>query len=257
MKTKLTRVTTIHYIKLAYRSLLFIAAIALYIFTHIRNADINFGNFGFFPQRFGIETVALAIIWIVYVVEMILRFFPSRLESMGCQKQFGRNYEPTGRTEIRNVSWKRTFAVVAAWLALNGAIGALYLLSIIDSGALLLISLAYGICDMICILFFCPFHTWFFRNRCCTDCRIYNWDFAMMFTPFVFIANHWFTATLLGLSLVLLLRWEITLKVHPERFSINTNKCLDCAHCPEKLCKHKKQLKSYLKKNRERFKVTK
>lgn len=257
MKSKLTRVTALHYIKLVYRSLLFVAGITLYIFAHLHNRGINFDSFGFFPDTFGAETVVLAVIWIVYFVEMILRLFPSKLESMGCQKQFKRSYEPTGRTEIKNVSWKRTLAVLAAWLTLNGIIGALYCLNVIDAGILLLVSLAYGICDMVCILFFCPFHTWFLRNRCCTDCRIYNWDFAMMFTPFAFIANHWFTATLLGLSLILLIRWEITLKIHPERFSTNTNKCLDCAHCPEKLCKHKKQLKSYLKKNRERFKVTK
>jgi len=257
VKTKLTKITSLHYIKLVYRSLLFLAGIALYIITHLKNEDINFKNFGFTPEKLGIETFVLAVIWIVYLVEMILRFFPSKLESMGCQKQFKRNYEPTGRSEIKNVSWKRTFVTIAAWLTLNGIIGALYYLHVIDAGILFLISLAYGICDMICILFFCPFHTWFLQSRCCSDCRIYNWDFAMMFTPFVFIANHWFTATLLVLSLILLIRWEITLKVHPERFSTNTNKCLDCAHCPEKLCAHKKQLRSYLKRNKEKFKVTK
>ncbi len=254
MKAKLTKITAMHYIKLVYRSLLFIAGIVLYVITHVKNEDISFQ---FSPNKLGVETIVLALIWIVYFVEMILRFFPSKLESMGCQKQFKRNFEPTGRAEIKNVSWKRTLLVVLAWVALNGTIGLLYCLNVIDAGILLLVSLAYGICDMICILFFCPFHTWFLRNRCCTDCRIYNWDFAMMFTPFVFVANHWFTATLLIISLLLLIRWEITLKVRPERFSTNTNKCLDCAHCPEKLCKHKKQLRSYLKKNKERFKVLK
>ncbi len=247
MKTRLTKVTLLHYIKLVYRSLLLIAGVILYVITHLKDQDISFK---FFPHSLGIETVVLALVWIVYFVEMILRFFPSKHESMGCQKQFKRNYEPTGRDTPKNVSWKRTLLVVLAWLALNGIIGALYYLNIIDAGILFLIGLAYGVCDMICILFFCPFHTWFLQNRCCTDCRIYNWDFAMMFTPFIFIVNHWFTATLLGLSLILLLRWEITLKLRPERFSTNTNKCLDCAHCTEKLCKHKKQLRSYLKKNK-------
>jgi len=38
-----------------------------------------------------------------------LRFFPSRLESMGCQKQFARNYEPVGEDIApTNQSWKRT-----------------------------------------------------------------------------------------------------------------------------------------------------
>lgn len=253
MRTGHTRVTVLHYVKLVYRSLLLLLGIGLYVFTRLSGEGVNFANFGIFPESFGFETIALAVIWIAYFVEMILRFFPSRYESMGCQKQFKRNYEPTGRTETVNVAWWRTLTVVAAWLTLNGIFGLLYYLGVIDAGILLIISLVFGICDMICILFYCPFHSIFLRNRCCTDCRIYNWDFAMIFTPFVFIAGHWFTGTLLALSLVLLLRWEITYRLFPERFSTNTNKCLDCAHCPEKLCRHKKQLARYLKRNRDRL----
>jgi hypothetical protein len=54
--------------------------------------------------------------------------------------------------------------------------------------------------------------------------------------------------SLLGISLLLLLRWEITLHRFPERFSQKTNACLSCANCEEKLCQHKKQLQSFLKK---------
>ena len=254
MKAKFTKVMTLHYIKLIYRSLLLIAGLILYVFTKINGAPIAFGDFGFGP-----ETVLLIVVWLVYFVEMVLRFFPSKYESMGCQKQFSRNYEPIEGGEVRNVPWWRTFICAAAWIALNLAIGIPHLIfpSVIDEGILLLVSLAYGVCDMICILFFCPFHTWFLRHRCCTDCRIYNWDFAMMFTPFLFMPTHWFTATLLLISLALLLRWEITYKLRPARFSTGSNRCLDCAHCPEKLCRHKKQLKNYIKKNKDRLKIGK
>ena len=248
LKNKLTNVMTLHYVKLVYRSILLIAGIIIYILTHLKGEHFNLDEFSLRP-----ETFLLLVVWIVYVVEMILRFFPSRHESMGCQKQFKRNYEPTGRKEIKNVPWWRTFICAAAWIALNMIFGILYMTDVFDSGILILISLAYGVCDMICILFFCPFHTWFLRHRCCTDCRIYNWDFAMMFTPFAFILGHWFTASLFIISMILLIRWEITYKARPERFSTNTNKCLDCAHCPEKLCKHKTQLKSYIKKNKDRL----
>ncbi|MBQ8849881.1 MAG: hypothetical protein IJ011_06105 [Clostridia bacterium] len=252
MKKRLTRITAVHYVKLIYRSILFFAGIALYAFSLKDGRDIDFT-----PDSFGAEAVILGVIFAVYALEMITRLFPSRLESMGCQKQFKRNYEPTGNTAPSNVPWWRTFVTATAWFTLNGIIGALYLFGVIDAGILLIVSLAYGICDMICVLFYCPFHSILLRSRCCVDCRIYNWDFAMMFTPFVFIANNWFTAPLLALSLVILIRWEITYKAHPERFSRNTNKCLDCAHCEEKLCKHKKQLASYLKKNADRFKTMK
>ena len=244
-KRRLTPICAFHYLKLIYRTLLFILALTMYIFSRVKNTGELF-------RGFENEYWVLGIIAIVYTTEMIMRFFPSRLESMGCQKQFAKNYIPIDNAEPKQQSWKRTFAVALAWAVLNGIIGALYYTRLIDKGILILISLAYGVCDIICILFFCPFQTWFMKNRCCTTCRIYNWDFAMMFTPLVFIPS-WYTYGLLGCSLALLLRWEITYRRHPERFSTATNKCLDCSHCEEKLCSHKKQLQSFIRKHGKRF----
>ena len=228
---KISKTSHMHGIKLIARSVLFVSALALYIINRLKKTDEVFG---------GYENLLwlLAVIWLIYAVEIILRFFPSKIESPGCQKQFAKNYQPTGENKPRLQSWKRTLAVATAWLMLNVAIGVLYMAEIIDAGILVLISLAYGVCDMICILFFCPFQTWFMKNRCCTDCRIYNWDFAMMFTPYVFVPSL-YTWSLLGMSLLLLLRWEITLRRHPERFAVNTNACLSCKNCSERLCSHK------------------
>lgn len=240
--SRISKISRMHGIKLVARSLLFASALTLYVINRVNNTDEVFG---------GYEKMIwlLAVIWLVYAVEMLLRFFPSSLESSGCQKQFARNYQPTGEHEPRLQSWKRTFAVAAVWLMLNAAIGVLYMTEIIDAGILVLISLAYGVCDMICILFFCPFQTWFMKNRCCTDCRIYNWDFAMMFTPYVFIPSI-YTWSLLAMSILLLLRWEITLRRYPERFAANTNACLSCKNCSEKLCSHKKQLMAFIRNKR-------
>ncbi|MBQ5783052.1 MAG: hypothetical protein IIV99_06690, partial [Oscillospiraceae bacterium] len=242
-KQILSKTSTMHYIKLVFRSGLFVAALIIYIYNRAVGATSPFG--GLERQPF-----ILTFIWVVFVLEMILRFFPSKLESMGCQKQFKRNFKPTKNTQPKNISGKTTFAIVAAWTALNGAIGALYLTGIIDEGIVLLISLAFSACDMICILFFCPFQTWFMKNKCCTTCRIYNWDYAMMFTPLVFIDN-WFYRSILLCAVILLLRWEITYKLYPKRFSEATNCSLSCANCEEKLCYHKKQLKSFLNENKE------
>ena len=187
-----------------------------------------------------------------FIVDMLLRFFPSRFESMGCQKQFACNHKPTGR-QPEKIHFTPIKAVIVSWMLLNGAIGAAYFADIIDQGILLLISMAYAVCDLICILFFCPFQTWMMGNRCCTTCRIYNWDYAMMFTPFLFIPRF-YTWSLLGLALLLLLRWEVTLHKHPERFSETTNCSLSCANCEEKLCQHKKQLRQFIKKNAARLK---
>lgn len=235
---KISRVSAMHYVKMIVRALMLIGATALYIFKRITGKKL------FYESAKPIHWF-LALVFIVYAVEMACRFFPSRLESPGCQKQFARNFIPTAESTPRLQSWKRTFAVVAAWFALNGLIGVLYFTKIIDGGILILITLAYGVCDMICILFFCPFQTWIMKNRCCTDCRIYNWDFAMMFTPLIFIP-HPYTYGLVALSLMLLIRWEWNYRRHPERFSETTNACISCKNCNEKLCKHKKQLKAFI-----------
>ena len=102
--------------------------------------------------------------------------------------------------------------------------------------------------------FFCPFQTWFMKNKCCGSCRIYNWDYAMMVTPLAFIPNI-VTVSLFVMALTLLVFWEIAVYRYPERFSPATNGSLRCANCPEKLCHHKRQLRSFLKKNAERIRL--
>lgn len=235
----LSKISILHYVELTVRSALFVSVLIYYILGKTEVLKT------FYPLPLGV--------WLFFVVEMILRFFPSKMESMGCQKQFAQNYEPIEEGRIpTNQSWKATASVAVSWILLNAAIGALFFLGVIDRGILVLIALAFSVCDIICILFFCPFQTWIMKNRCCATCRIYNWDFAMMFTPMIFIPSL-YTYSLVACSLILLLRWEITYKFHPERFSTNTNKCLDCSRCEEKLCSHKKQLQGFLKKYKVKF----
>ena len=235
-RIRMTPVSILHYFRLAYRSVLFLVLLILYIVSKTRGGD-EFTNI--LEDRPAIITVICA----VFIVEMILRFFPSALESPGSQKQFARNYRKTGNTDIEVHDNNATLIVLLLWIGFNAVFGALYLKGIFDDGAMMLIASAYSVCDMICILFFCPFETWFLKNKCCSSCRIYNWDYAMMFTPLFFVAKP-YTWGLLALSVALLLRWEITFYRHPERFSERTNGYLGCENCTEKLCTHKKQLKS-------------
>ena len=241
---KISKISTLHYIKLVFRSILFIVAFVDYIYARLNDL----------PERF---PWILAVVWVIFAVEMLLRFFPSSLESKGCQKQFKKNYIQTECQEIREEhQWWRTAIAAASWLGLNAIIVALYYTGIIDRGIMILISLFYSVCDMICILFFCPFQSWILKNKCCASCRIYNWDYAMMFTPFVFIGGF-FGWSLFGLSLGLLLRWEITYRRHPERFYPSTNEFLSCANCKEKLCAHKTQLRDLWKREAKRVRKIK
>ena len=227
-KNKLSKISALHFVRLILRSILFIAVLTAYILDKI--------------QILKSFTPLLAAVWVFFITEMILRFFPSRLESMGGQKQFKRNYEPVGEgIKPINQTWQTTALIALVWIALNAVFGALYLTGIFDRGIMILIAIAYSVCDIICILFFCPFQVWFMKNRCCTTCRIYNWDFAMMFTPLAFIPGVYYYS-LLGCALVLLIRWELTYRLHPERFSVATNHCLECSRCKERLCARKKRL---------------
>ena len=245
-KVRISKISALHYYKLFFRSALFLAALICYIFIRIEYPKMTFDTF--MQERHSIITIS--IIGVIFIIEMLLRFFPSSIESMGCQKQFKRNYiEESPEAPIPS-RWRSTLAVALAWIGLNGVIGVLYFVGLIDAGILILISLLFSICDMICILFFCPFQTWFMKNKCCGSCRIYNWDYAMMFTPLIFIPNV-YTYTVLGIAILLLITWEISYAMHPERFSEAKNACLSCANCKEKLCHHKKQLRSFLKKHRE------
>ena len=114
-KKKLSKIMIMHYWKLTYRSFLFLGALILYIYNKIHNTGSDFSGFDK-------NKVVLTIIWIIYAFEMILRFLPSSLESMGCQKQFERNYKPTGKpvSEAILLPGIRTFAVLIAWIILNG-----------------------------------------------------------------------------------------------------------------------------------------
>ncbi|MCD7769076.1 MAG: hypothetical protein LUH36_03010 [Oscillospiraceae bacterium] len=239
----LSNTCMLHYTKLVYRSCLLLIAVALYVFQRVRTgsgllAEITRGK------------AVMTLIWLVFAVEMIFRFFPASIESMGCQKQFAKNYIPEEGGQLPEKRNRSALAVAAAWVGLNAVIGGLYFAAVLDEMLLIVISLAFSVCDMICILFFCPFQTWFMKNKCCGSCRIYNWDYAMMFTPLIFIKSV-YTWTLCAMALVLLIRWEPTFYRHPERFYETTNQSLKCANCQEKLCQHKKQLRRFLRRQQE------
>ncbi len=247
-RIRVSRISALHYAKLVFRSALLLLAILLYIRERTR-----------YPFTFAAEemkhSLLLAFIWAVFAVEMLFRFFPSSLESMGCQKQFRKNYRPIPDAVPDRKRLDRGLGrVILFWAALNGAVGALYLLKLIDWGVLLLLSLTYSVCDMVCILFFCPFQTWFMKNKCCGSCRIYNWDYAMMFTPMLFVPAV-YTWSLFAMGAALLIEWEVLYARHPERFDEASSAALRCENCPEKLCAHKKQLQRFLVEYRQLVRI--
>ena len=134
-KTKISVISAHHFAKLIFRSLLLLFSAAVYIINRLGATGETFG--GMEDNKLGV-----GVIWLVFFVEILLRFFPSMTESMGAEKQFRKNYIPTGESTATNQSGWRTFFVLVSWLGLNGVFGALYLAGIFDAGIMVLISLA-------------------------------------------------------------------------------------------------------------------
>lgn len=98
--------------------------------------------------------------WLLLMVAMVLRFFPSRWESLGCQKRFSARFKPTGRapdpSEIRRAD-RGALWVLLVWLGGNALVLTLWRWLDIPPVYLLCLTGFYSVCDIICILFLCPF----------------------------------------------------------------------------------------------------
>lgn len=192
----------------------------------------------------------LTVIWLLLMASMAFRLFPSRVESLGCQKEFARRFRPTGQSpepeEVRQAN-RGALRVLAFWAAANGV----FFLGFIKGwlGRRFLVCLAgfYGVCDIVCILFFCPFQAWMMHNRCCITCRIYDWDYLMLCTPLMAIPGVLTTSACL-LAAVIFLRWEVSLRLHRERFFESGNDALRCAACQEHLCRYKRTMAAKLRR---------
>lgn len=233
-KIAYSKVVKLNYFRLAYRSLLLILGAIVYVKCLVdgNRLEISFNSN---------YKVLLCCVWFIFFIEMIFRLVPSKLESPGSQKHFKKNYIKTGKTDIGIQDNNAVLLVGLLWLSLNVLFGCLKFLGVLDDGFMFLLFLLFSICDMICILYFCPFQTFFLKNRCCVHCRIYNWDYAMMLSPMFFVIDI-YSWSLVFLAIIILFKWEITFYKHPERFSRNTNTYLACENCSETLCKNKKHL---------------
>lgn len=205
-------------------------------------ADLSAGPFHITP---------LTAVWALLMLSMISRSFPSKVESLGCQKEFSGRFRPTGeqpsRPEIRSAN-RGALLVLLSWLALNAVFYFGYWKGIVGERFMVCLAGFYGVCDIICILFFCPFQAWMMHNRCCTTCRIFNWDYIMMCTPLMVLKGPLVLSACI-LSVILLLRWEITHYRHPHRFYESSNRSMHCGECQEHLCKYKRTLQRAAKRS--------
>lgn len=221
--------------RLVGRCVVLVACILLFIFQPDMLDVLNGGNF--FTQF-----SPLHILWVIWVIDMIHQLVPVKKHiPLGSQKLFKQRFQPIREKinykalrEYVISTTKAAYKIFLLWGLLLLALGFLYYTKVISAEHLFLISVVFYVCDLICVLIWCPFRL-ILKNRCCTTCRIFNWDHMMMFTPMLFI-NSFYSVSLLVLAFAVWVVWELCIMMYPERFWDQSNEALKCSNCTDKLC---------------------
>ncbi len=233
---KISKFRKIYNNRLIARIIILLITIGLYIYypeTFKVVKDLNFIKM-FSP---------LHILWFIWMLDMILQLTKApKYWPLGSQKFFAHRYLPSlkkiDKEFIKEHMKKLTegsTAVAITWIIFITIIDTLYLIGLFPYQVLVIISTVFYVCDIICIIGWCPFKQFFMHNKCCTTCRIFNWDHAMMFSPLIVLPGIW-TYSLVIMSFIVLIIWEIACANYPERFTEMTNCALRCKNCKDKLC---------------------
>lgn len=224
-----------YFFRLAGRCLILLMCIALCIFAP-ENFKILDG------MNFFKGVSLLHILWFIWLADMIQQILPVKNKiPLGSQKLFANRFRPIRekinykalREHIISTT-KSAYKVFVIWCLLIIAIGILYYFGVLNKTALFMISVIFYVCDLICVLIWCPFRL-IMKNKCCTTCRIFNWDHLMMFAPLTYIGGF-YSISLVVLAFLAWLVWELCVMMYPERFWEMTNVALKCSECTDKLC---------------------
>ena len=222
-------------LRLAFRVLT--AVVTVWVLLADRSAFHVLTGWGFWKKL-----SPLHLLWLIWMGDMVLQLIPTRqVMALGSQKQFGRWYQPAAGWDAAALaayvrkSDRGANKVLVSWVLMTIALGALRSTEVFGPEELLLAAVFFYVCDLICVVVWCPFRTFLMKNRCCTTCRIFNWDHMMMFVPFLFVPGF-YGWTLAGLAAVVTVVWEVLWRRHPERFWEGSNQALRCANCTDRLC---------------------
>ena len=237
MFRNMSKMRTLYAVRLLCRIIVFIIC-AVVLLVRPQTYDLLQG-WNFFKKL-----SPLHILWVVWIIDMVEQLVPVKAQThiaLGSLKLWKTNFRPIlekvnvkALKEYIAYTTKYAMWVLVLWLALVGALGVLRFTNVIGDNVLFLCTVAFYVCDLICVLIWCPFRL-IMRTKCCTTCRIFNWDHMMMFSPMLFVKGF-YGWSLLAIGLVALAVWEIFIFLHPERFWAESNAALKCANCTDKLC---------------------
>ena len=232
---KMSRIRKRYFLRLIGRIFVLIGCAILCVCAPEQFSILEGANFFSHPSL-------LHLLWIVWMIDMLGQLLPiSKHVALGSQKLFRQRFRPImeriNRDSLRQyivTTTKAAFRVLLLWTALILLIGFLHRAGILSRTGVFMISVVFYVCDLICVLIWCPFRL-IMRNRCCTTCRIFNWDHLMMFTPLLFIGSF-YTWSLLAVAVAVWALWEACVLLFPERFWEGSNAALQCSQCVDKLC---------------------
>lgn len=142
-----------------------------------------------------------ALLWLGVISSMLVQLNPNSGLTTGCLKQYPSGFDPLPnydtvklRAALRQQD-RGAIKVAVVWLALNLTFGLLYRRGVVDIPDLALLCALAFLCDLVCVLFFCPFQTFLMKNRCCVNCRIFAWGSWMMAAPLMCVP-HWYAQSL-------------------------------------------------------------
>ena len=217
------------------RIVVLLCCIGLYFLKPESFAVIERGKFfsGFSP---------LHVLWGIWMIDMLCQVVPIEKKlSLGSLKLFRNRFRPItdkiNKEALKKYiisTTKNAYKIMVLWVLFIGTIGALHYTGILDDRMLFLISVLFYVGDLVCVLIWCPFRL-IAKSKCCTTCRIFNWDHFFMFTPMMFVWSFYSTSLLI-MALVVFAVWELAILIFPERFWEKSNVSLKCSECTDKLC---------------------
>ncbi len=215
------------------RFILFVTFTTLILFDILNDTKI----IDFIINHRILNTISIIhIFWLFVMFDMITIIIPKFNNNSYNGKHFLKHYLPAidyhQNKLINHTKQNRRGALKSAifWISFNLPFAILFFLGYLDTLFFYWLFFLYYFLDTFCINIFCIFHIFIVRNKCCNECRIYNWSYAMYCTPLLFIPDVW-NYVLVLLSGIILIQWEFGAHFHPERFSAISNLTLQCQNC--------------------------
>lgn len=193
------------------------------------------------------EKYLLPIFFIYFLVDAIVVLLPYFNKSVYSSKHYEKNFlrkTPKDTISFKSKIRKNNIKAILVFFLYFGALGILGILyhryDSFNKIHIYVLFFAANFADYFCILIWCPFRSLIFKNKCCNQCRISNWDRIMKSFILIFIPNI-YTITIISLGVLIFIVWEIAHLKHPERFYLASNDYLSCNNCNFHQCKKKKE----------------